>query len=467
MAEATIPGVLINEMAALPPFITSVETAIPAFVGYTQKAENRKPGDLLFKPLLIKSLPEYQQYFGLTIPETTIQVIIDATRPGQVDAKGKVVKPSKFLMYYSLQMFFANGGGACYIISVGSVKTRGGISLVSLTKGLNKIAKVTGVTLVVFPDSLNIASAGDYYMLHKKAMEQAAESKDRFVVMDVWVKPDDVTFDPIKTFRDFDFGESNIRKYAAIYYPGIFTTIQYHYDPEGSSVKIIGKGDRTLNGSLLQLKSKSPSHFVVATNAISGIHMPLPASCAIVGKYAEIDHSRGVWSPPANVGISLAVNPEINLSIREQEDLNVDPIGGKSVNVIRSLPGRGNAIIWGARTMAGNDTEWRYISVQRFFSMVEKSIESATAQVVFLPNDANTWQRIRSMIEDYLTQLWKAGALTGVKTQEAFYLKVGLNQTMTASDLLEGRMIVEIGLAALRPGEFILLRFLYMMIAPS
>jgi uncharacterized protein len=130
--------------------------------------------------------------------------------------------------------------------------------------------------------------------------------------------------------------------------------------------------------------------------------------------------------------------------------------------VIRAFTGKGN-LIWGARTLAGNDNEWRYISVRRFFNMVEESTKKASEQFVFEANDANTWVRIRGMIESFLVQQWKAGALAGAKPEHAFYVKVGLNETMSAQDVLEGRMIIEIGMAVVRPAEFIILRFSHKM----
>jgi phage tail sheath protein FI len=142
--------------------------------------------------------------------------------------------------------------------------------------------------------------------------------------------------------------------------------------------------------------------------------------------------------------------------------MNIDADTGKSVNAIRSFSGKG-ILVWGARTLDGNSNEWRYISVRRFFIMVEESVKKATAAFVFEPNDANTWIRIRAMIENYLTLLWRQGALAGAKPEHAFFVKVGLGQTMSAIDILEGRLIVEIGMAAVRPAEFIILRFSHKM----
>ncbi len=175
-----------------------------------------------------------------------------------------------------------------------------------------------------------------------------------------------------------------------------------------------------------------------------------------------VDRERGVWKAPANVSLTAVKGPAINITHEDQENLNVDTVAGKSVNAIRAFTGKGT-LVWGSRTLAGNDNEWRYIPVRRFFIMVEESVKKATEQFVFEPNDANTWVKIRAMIENFLFLQWRAGALAGAKQEHAFYVRIGLGQTMTAQDILEGRMNVEIGMAAVRPAEFIILKFSHKM----
>ncbi|MES2796710.1 MAG: phage tail sheath C-terminal domain-containing protein [Bacteroidota bacterium] len=193
-------------------------------------------------------------------------------------------------------------------------------------------------------------------------------------------------------------------------------------------------------------------------DAFLAIPLILPPSPAVAGVYGYVDRTRGVWKAPANVSLNAVAKPTAPLSDLDQEDFNVDAENGKSINCIRAFVGRGN-LVWGARTLAGNDNEWRYTNVRRFFNMVEESVQNASRQFVFEPNDANTWVRVKGMIDNYLTNLWRAGALQGAKPEHAFYTAVGLNQTMTADDILNGLMIVEIGLAVVRPAEFIILRF--------
>ena len=144
----------------------------------------------------------------------------------------------------------------------------------------------------------------------------------------------------------------------------------------------------------------------------------------IAGIYAQTDRKRGVWKAPANIALNSVMAPAVNIDSQMQAGMNVDPISGKSINTIRSFASKGT-LIWGARTLAGDDNEWRYIPVRRFFNMAEEFIKKSTNWVVFEPNDANTWVKVRSMIENYLTLKWREGALAGDKPDHAFYVRCG------------------------------------------
>jgi hypothetical protein len=186
--------------------------------------------------------------------------------------------------------------------------------------------------------------------------------------------------------------------------------------------------------------------------------LTLAPSATMAGIYAAVDNDRGVWKAPANVGITGIVGPSVTITEAQQGDMNVDATSGKSINAIRSFVGRGT-LVWGARTLEGNSNEWRYVPVRRLFIFVEESTKKASEFVVFEPNDKNTWLRVKGMITNFLTDLWKSGALAGDKPEQAFFVRVGLGDTMTAQDILEGKMIVVIGMAAVRPAEFIILQF--------
>jgi hypothetical protein len=220
----------------------------------------------------------------------------------------------------------------------------------------------------------------------------------------------------------------------------------------------IDEFEKSLNDTLLAAFGKFKELVAKGAEALN----LLPPSGAIAGVYAAVDRERGVWKAPANVSLSAVVSPAVKISHEQQAEYNVDVNSGKSINIIRAFTGKGT-LVWGARTLAGNDNEWRYVNVRRFFNFVEESCKKATEQFVFEPNDANTWVRVQAMIENFLTVLWRQGALQGIKPEHAFYVAVGLGKTMTALDILEGRMIIEIGMAAVRPAEFIIIKFSHKM----
>jgi hypothetical protein len=184
----------------------------------------------------------------------------------------------------------------------------------------------------------------------------------------------------------------------------------------------------------------------------------LPPSSAMAGIYTMVDNSRGVWKSPANISLNSVIKPSTNITHDEQENLNVDATSGKSINAIRTFPGIGT-LVWGGRTLDGNSLDWKYINVRRTMIMLEQSIKMALRSYVFEPNDANTWVSVKSMIVNYLTEKWKQGALAGASPDDAFEVQVGLGLTMTGLDILEGKMLVSVKLAIVRPAEFIVVTF--------
>jgi phage tail sheath protein FI len=184
----------------------------------------------------------------------------------------------------------------------------------------------------------------------------------------------------------------------------------------------------------------------------------LPPASAMAGIYTMVDNNRGVWKSPANISLNAVIKPSSNITHDEQENLNVDALSGKSINAIRTFPGIGT-LVWGGRTLDGNSLDWKYINVRRTMIMLEQSIKMALRSYVFEPNDANTWVTVKSMIVNYLTEKWKQGALAGASPEDAFDVQIGLGITMTGLDILEGRMLISVKLAIVRPAEFIVVRF--------
>ncbi len=242
-------------------------------------------------------------------------------------------------------------------------------------------------------------------------------------------------------------------KYGAAYYPKLKTVLSYDF--KEADVVVTGASGVT---KLSDLKSANSELYNQAKKAIESVQVVLAPSSAMAGAYAKVDGTSGVWKSPANLGFNLVDGPAVKISNKDQDMLNIDSTAGKSINAIRTFTGKGT-LVWGARTLDGNSNEWRYISVRRFFNMVEESVKKATERFVFEPNTANTWVRVQTMIENFLDQQWRDGALAGSKPEEAYYVSVGLHKTMSAQDILEGRMNIEIGMAAVRPAEFIVLRF--------
>ena len=465
------PGVYVEEIRKFPPSIASVETAIPGFIGYTEKARLKEDDDLRNVPYRITSLFDYERFFGGPQAEENIQVTITQSSGQADEIIASIGERSKYLMFYSLQLYFANGGGPCWIVSVGDYSTNT-VGFQELKDGLDETEKIDEITLIVYPDAQGLTSINDYYTIYGESMDLCQQLGDRFTIMDVWVDPA-LPFlkDNIGPLRDNTPNEIDTLKYGAAYYPNLETILDYYYGGEGlgdGNVNIVHNGgDESFGGTLAELKGKNNAMYFQARAAVRDLPLELPPSSGIAGIYASVDDARGVWKAPANVNMDYAIKPVVKVTDREQEDLNVDVTAGKSINVIRSFTGRGPAIVWGARTLAGNDNEWRYISVRRFFNMVEESTKKATVQFVFEPNDMNTWKRVKSMIENYLILQWKAGALMGTTPEQAFYVKVGLNETMSELDIWEGRMIVEIGMAVVRPAEFIILKFSHKMLNES
>ncbi|MFK7771540.1 MAG: phage tail sheath family protein [Saprospiraceae bacterium] len=474
------PGVYIEEISKFPPSVAQVETAIPAFIGYTQKAEEEAPDDLLGTAVRVTSMRQYEFLFGGPPSQTINVTLVDIPQAdGSVLTTPRTAtlgSSSPYKMYHSMQVYFANGGGPCYIISVGNYGDAVALNRMDATEsavntgGLAIAKKVDEITLYAFPDAAVLTPA-DYYSLYESSLNECARLQDRFTIVDVKMNntlaPSQASPHLPVTHIQNNANLGDNLKYGAAYYPWLKSVLTYNFGID------YGTGDVTFTNALGTLDGATwedsegdaivNNLFVNSLKSTIGrLKIDLPPSPFVAGIYARVDSTRGVWKAPANVGVSAIVKPLVQISDEDQTNYNVDPNSGRSVNAIRSFTGKGT-LIWGARTLAGNDNEWRYVSSRRFFNMAEESIKKATAQFVFEPNDANTWVKVRAMIENFLTLQWRAGALAGAKPEQAFFVRVGLGLTMTPIDVLEGRMIVEIGMAVVRPAEFIILQFSHKM----
>ncbi len=178
----------------------------------------------------------------------------------------------------------------------------------------------------------------------------------------------------------------------------------------------------------------------------------VPPSAIAAASIAQTDRARGVWKAPANQAVN-GVTPMFAVSDDFQGQFNQ----GKALNMIRRFSGQGT-VVWGARTLEDSDN-WRYIPVRRLFNTAERDIQKALNKLVFEPNSQPTWQRVKAAVDSYLHSLWQQGALAGNTPAEAWFVQVGKDLTMTQEEINQGKMIVKIGLAAVRPAEFIILQF--------
>jgi uncharacterized protein len=483
------PGAYIEEVSNFPPSVVPVETAIPAFIGYTRNIQY-KGENLVNQPKKITSLLQFEQVFGLAPDIGGFAVTVDADGnvlsgvqdpPSMAGAAGL---NARFRLHYALRHYFLNGGGPCYVVSIGPYADRTSAQMVTdHNAGLAGVGLEDEPTLIVMPDLSAMAPAdptdpdqvtatrANYHSVLVQGLAQCAELGDRFLIGEIW-RGDRPGQAEVNAFRD-GIGTANL-KYGAVYHPYLRTTIGWRW--QESNITVSQLAFRAADGSispppsphnglnLLELKegpNANPAMYARIRAALDLRSVILPPGPAIAGVYAAVDRTRGVWKAPGNVSLASVGGLSVDIDKDLNDHLNVHP-SGKSINALRSFTGKG-FMVWGARTLAGNDNEWRYVSVRRFFNMVEESTKKASYPFVFEANDANTWTKVQGMIENFLVNQWRAGALVGAKPEDAFYVRVGLGTTMTAQDVLGGRMNVEIGMAVVRPAEFIVLRFSHIL----
>ncbi|NRD75160.1 phage tail sheath family protein [Shewanella sp. VB17] len=510
MGVMKTPGVYIVEKNAFPNSVVEVATAVPAFIGYTEKAINGSKS-LLNKPWRITSMAEFRSYFG-NAPSPLFD-ISEKTADSKDDPavvlgdKQYVVTQSntRYMLYYSMMHFFQNGGGPCYIVSVGSYTDD--IEAAKLELGIPTLLKEQEPTMLVIPEAVRLAEDDCISVQQASLAHCGGAMRNRVAILDVWngfKDRQDEDGDCIANFRS-KLGINNL-DFSSAYYPWLHTTIVQDSelsfanignadvlttilndevaanfsDLEGlsadelvspSNKMRVAKRDQmlaeitslsTVEGDAQRgllnktLTSMSPAYGSLLLDIKTKLNL-LPPAASMAGIYTMVDNARGVWKAPANVSLNSVISPAVNISHDEQEDLNVTT-QGKSINAIRTFIGEGT-LVWGARTLDGNSLDWRYISVRRTMIMLEESIRLAAKAYVFEPNTANTWVTINSMITNFLTGIWKRGGLAGASPADAFNVSVGLGNTMTSEDILEGILRVTVLVAVTRPAEFIEITF--------
>jgi hypothetical protein len=512
------PGVYINEINAFPNSVVPIATAVPVFIGYTPRADYR--GKSYYNlPVKITSWMEFQAYFLLEDPAPPADPARQYSPEYYLVAQSGVpaggdyvlignqyysILPDPNTIYYlynSVRLFYQNGGGDAYIVAVGgygppskkpmtdptACVVNPNVQLTDLLRGLELLKNELEPTMYIFPEA-TLLSLTDNSTLMQKMLLQAEQMQTAVCLFDIigGANPDPIQYtQDIENFRN-NTG-SNGLKYGACYYPFIGTTIMQPADIDFTN--LFG-GDTKQLAPLLNPPS-APNQAVAqilaaiqsppATNAMSNSQLQaalltasltykqivqhvlnsanvLPPSGAMAGVYTVNDNTNGVWGAPANTSIVGAASLPIRLSDSQQDNLNIDAVSGKSVNAIRFFNGQG-ILIWGARTLDGNSQDWRFVSVRRTMTFLEQSVKLAARAYVFDPNNQNTWSAVKSMINSFLTSVWKQGGLQGASPGDAFQIAVGLGTTMTADDLLDGYMRVSVQVAVVRPAEFLVITF--------
>lgn len=456
MSDFKYPGVFLEESFNFIPSVVQVNSAIPVFIGYTER-HHFGFDDFKHVPKRISSITEYEAFFGgvPTVADINLTINTSAT-PNTITGIDRAYKPI-YNLYYSLQLFYANGGGDCYIISVGTYKTDNTVKYQDLEEGLESSQTVDEITLIVCPDAPSLQSHMDCYKFYQTALIQCAEVQDRFLILDTY--SDDVysqnnaSYNPVQAFRDYINLDSSYLGFGAAYYPYLKTIININYRDEDVLVNL---HNETFN--LHELKTQHAEVYRILISYLKNIMVVLPPSGAIAGLYVSTDRNKGVWKAPANASLNYVLQTTQIITTQLQTDLTIDSVGGKSINPIQQFHGRGT-MVWGARTLAGNDNQWRYIAVKRCCIMLNESITKALLQFNKQQNNKTTWSRVEAMINNYLKHLFRQGAFAGAQAKEAYYVTIGLGKTMSAHDIANHQMIVNVGVALIRPYEFIPFKF--------
>jgi len=291
--------------------------------------------------------------------------------------------------------FFNNGGTRCWVIGVAET------DITNPAAALGKFKAIDEIAIVAIPGATAKAQ-------QDALLDHCEGTQDRVAVLDGAQSP--ASLGDLGAIRSTGTGAAKNSNYGALYFPWI---------------KVL--------------------------DPVSGQKVSQPPSGHIAGIYARVDATRGVHKAPANEVIRGALDVERRLSKADQDGLN--PSG---INAIRAFDG--TIKVFGARTLGGDaNTEWKYISTRRFFNFLRESIDNGTQWVVFEPNTPALWQSITRNVTAFLTGVWRSGALFGNTAQEAFYVKCDADTNSAAQRDL-GMVVTEVGVAIVRPAEFVIFR---------
>ncbi len=510
------PGIYINEKDTFPYSVEAIATAVPAFIGYTPQAEYEGKS-YINKPQKVTSFTEFQAIYCKPNPEPPavakqyepqyyLEIQKQQPEKGEymvINNKFYSILPDPNTIYYlynSIRLFYENGGGDAYIVSIGTYGIPSGkpldapgdqiintnVKLTDLQNGLKLLRNEEEPTMYIVPEA-TLLSLDDNSTVMQSMLLQNQDMQTAVSIFDIIGGRDP---DPIMYTNDIEAFRNNVGikalNYGVSYYPFVGTTIMQQQEidytnlfgndvkrlsvlldspenPNANAKKILDDIENPPENPLSTsqynagLIASSKTYALIMKHALSDANI-LPPSGGIAGIYTTNDSTSGVWNAPDNIGMVGAAYLPIRLNSTQQEDLNVDAVSGKSINAISFFNGQG-ILVCGARTLDGNSPDWRYISVRRTMIFLEQSVKLAAKAYVFEPNNVNTWGAVKSMIGSFLTDIWKQGGLQGASAADAYTVDVGLGTTMTAEDLLNGFMRVSVKLAVVHPAEFIVITF--------
>ena len=447
----SVPGVYIEEDASPAMSVSAGATAVPLFVARFTPLKPEQAGVIT----RIGNWLDYTSLFDSNVPSSARVTVTstavepppasEGTKKTSSKAAARAAEAAKKYTYQindaevvdstasvALRLYFQNGGGPCYLYPLEKADDKDALAALP-----GFIDEVGAITLLACPDPDE-----DYRTAVYGALAASLDQHKGYFLL-----ADSVNGEAPSAVS----GSAQV----AVYYPNVEVphplelddaevTIDGYLDDEGKAVT-----------TLTALRATNVNFASEIDNALAdkqSAQLSLPPSALMAGVYGKTDGERGVWKAPANVVLNGVSDVSIRVTNEQQAELNP-----KGINVIRHFSDRG-LVVWGSRTQKDDD-DWRYIQVRRLFDAAERDIKKALQPMVFEPNSQPTWKRVQAAIDNYLYRLWQQGALAGNKAEEAYFVRVGKGITMTQDEINQGKMIIQVGMAAVRPTEFIILKF--------
>lgn len=449
--DTTVPGVYIEEDASPAMSVSAGATAVPLFVARFTPIKTEMKSVIT----RIGSWLDYTTLFDSNVPSSATVTVTstevepppasEETKKASSTAAARDGEATKQYTYQindiavldptasvALRLYFQNGGGPCYLYPLEKADDKDALAALP---GL--IDEVGAITLLACPDPDEAYRTAVYGAL----AASLGLHKGYFLLAD-------------SANGDAPSAVSGSAQ-VAVYYPNL--EVPHTRTLGDKQVAITGYtgGTGTTIATLADLRTANADFAGVIDQALTGYlsaPLSLPPSALMAGVYGKTDGERGVWKAPANVVLNGVSDVSVRVTNEQQAELNP-----KGINVIRHFSDRG-LVVWGSRTQKDDD-DWRYIPVRRLFDAAERDIKKALQPMVFEPNSQPTWKRVQAAIDNYLHRLWQQGALAGNKAEEAYFVRVGKGITMTQDEINQGQMIIQVGMAAVRPAEFIILKF--------